>query len=202
VYIRRFPLGWKKLGLARRFQAQIVNHTDDFRIVGKAPAAEMLTATAEILERLKLPVNMQKTRCLRSPEVPFEFPGYRIGINYRPQGRGAYIGTRPSKASVESICRKVSGQTASRFGWMETEQMILRLNSMLLGWSSYFCLGQVSPDHAAVDRHAGYRLRRWLCRKHGMRSGKQVQFPDRKLYEQYGSVRLSKKASGLPWAKA
>ena len=30
VYMRRFILGWKVLGYARRFEAEIVNYADDF----------------------------------------------------------------------------------------------------------------------------------------------------------------------------
>ena len=37
-----------------------------------------------------------------------EFLGYRFGWNYRRTGDSAYIGNRPSQASVQSICRKIS----------------------------------------------------------------------------------------------
>ena len=70
---------WKALGHARRFSAEIVNYADDFCVLGKAPAAEMLAVVNRLMERLKLPVNARKTRCLRCPEEPLEFPGYRIG---------------------------------------------------------------------------------------------------------------------------
>ena len=39
IYMRRFILGWKVLGYARRFGAEIVNYADDFCVLGKAPAA-------------------------------------------------------------------------------------------------------------------------------------------------------------------
>ena len=42
VYMRRFIRGWKVLGYARRFGAEIVNYADDFAVLGRAPAAEML----------------------------------------------------------------------------------------------------------------------------------------------------------------
>ena len=116
LYMRRFILGWKVLGYARRFCAEIVNYADDFWVLGKAAAAEMLTAVKRIMEVLKLAVNERKTRCLRCPEEPMEFLGYRIGRNYRPMGKGAYIGTRPSQASVGSICRRISEWTAPRNG--------------------------------------------------------------------------------------
>ena len=202
VYMRRFILGWKALGYARRFRAEIVNYADDFCVLGKAPAAAMLAAVRRLAEGLKLPVNERKTRCLRCPEEPFEFLGYRIGRNYRPHGRGAYIGTRPAKASVQSICRKVSEQTAARHGTMDTGDMVRRLNWILSGWANYYTLGQVSPAYSAVDQHATRRLRRWLCRKHKVRTGEYVRFSNRRLWDSYGLVNLAAKTKSLPWAKA
>ena len=202
IYMRRFILGWKQLGFARKFQAQIVNYADDICILGKAPAAQMLSAFTRIMEHLKLPVNMQKTRCLRCPDEALEFLGYRIGTNYRHNGKGAYIGTRPSKSSVQGICRKISEQTASCYGTVESEQMVKRLNQMLTGWGNYFYLGQVLPAYTAVDMHTMRRLRQWLCRKHKVRSGKYVLFPDARLYEQYGLTRLASTTTSFPWAKA
>ena len=145
LYMRRFILGWKVLGYARRFCAEIVNYADDFCVLGKASSVEMLAAVKRITDELKLPINEQKTRCLRCPDEALEFLGYRIGRNYRPQGRGTYIGTRPSQASVQSICRRISEQTVKRYGLMETENRVNRLNWMLSGWANTFRLGQVSP---------------------------------------------------------
>ena len=202
IYMRRFILGWKALGYARRFCAEIVNYADDFCVLGKAPAAEMLSAVERIMEVLKLPVNARKTRCVRCPEEPIVFLGYRIGLNHRPTGKGSYIGTRPDKASVQSICRKISAQTAPRFGLKDEDWMVDRLNRMLSGWANYFRLGQVSPAYRAVDAHAVKRLRQWLCRKHKVKSGIYVRFPDQRLWNYYGLKHLAPTSSRLPWAKA
>ena len=145
LYMRRFILGWKVLGYARRFGAEIVNYADDFCVLGKASSVEMLAAVKRVTDELKLPINEQKTRCLRCSNEAIEFLGYRIGRNYRPQGRGTYIGTRPSQASVQSICRRISEQTVKRYGLMETEDRVNRLSWMLSGWANTFRLGQVSP---------------------------------------------------------
>ena len=202
IYMRRFILGWKVLGYARRTCSEIVNYADDFCVLGKASAAEMLAGVERIMDRLKLPINEQKTRCLRCPEEPLEFLGYRIGRNYRPNGNGSYIGTRPSKASVQSICRKISEQTAAKYGVMLTGEMVQRLNWMLSGWANYYRLGQVSPAYKAVDEHATRRLRRWLCRKHKVKTGEYVRFSNQRLWHSLGLVNLAPKTKGLPWAKA
>ena len=82
-----------------------------------------------LMGKLKLPVNAQKTRCLRCPEEPLEFLGYRIGWNYRPTDGSRYIGTRPSRASVQSICRRISEQTDRRYQGWRAEEVVGRPQS-------------------------------------------------------------------------
>ncbi len=202
IYMRRFILGWKALGYGQRFCAEIVVYADDLCVLSKAPAAETLTAVKRLMDGLKLTVNERKTRCLRCPEESLEFLGYRIGRNYRPQGKGAYIGTRPSKASVRSICRKISDMTAGGYGGRSPEEMVERLNRTMIGWANYFCIGQVSPAYAAVNQHTAKRLRQWLSRKHKTQKWSLVHFPDPRLYDRYGLHRLTRQTMGLSSAKA
>ena len=154
------------------------------------------------MDRLKLPINEQKTRCLRCPEEPLEFLGYRIGRTYRPNGNGSYIGTRPSKASVQGICRKISEQTAAKSGLILTGEMVKHLSWILSGWANHYHLGQVGPACKTVDEHATKRLRQWLCRKRKVKSGKSVRFSNHRFWTLYGLIRLAPKTKGLPWAKA
>ena len=201
LYMRRFILGWKGLGYARRFKAEIVNYADDFVVLGQAPAAIMRTAVEDLVKRLKLALNAEKTREVRVPEEPLEFLGYRIGRNYRRDTGRAYIGTRPSPASVQSLCRRVSALTERRYGLLEPERVVGRLNRLLNGWANYFSLGQVSPAYATIDRHATRRLRQWLSRKHKVRAGKTVRFPDKRLWKEWELTRLGPRTASFPWAR-
>ena len=123
------------LSHARRYRSEIVNYADDLCVLGKAPAAEMLATVERLMAGLKLPVNERKTRCLRGTDEAFEFLGYRIGRIHRPTGEGFYIGTRPSKASVQSISRRNSEMTARRYGQQSSEVMVERLNRTMFGES-------------------------------------------------------------------
>ena len=60
----------------------------------------------------------------------------------------------------------------------------------------------MSPAYRAVDAHAIKRLRQWLCRKHKVRSGKYVRYPDTKLWDDLGLTCLGLRTASLPWAKA
>ncbi len=202
IYLRRFILGWKVRGYARRFQTEIVVYADDVRALGQAPSATMRAAVERLMAQLRLPINTEKTRCYRVPEEAMEFLGYRIGRIYRRDTGRAYLGTRPSAASVRSLCRRLSELTARGSGLLAPEVVVGRLNRLMTGWANYFILGQVSPAYAAVDRHATRRLRQWLCRKHKVGGGKYVRFPDRYLWQDHGLTRLGPRTTRFPWAKA
>ena len=62
IHMRRFILGWKTLGHARRFDTEIVDSVDDFVICGQAQAAAMRAVVERMMEQLRLPLNARKTQ--------------------------------------------------------------------------------------------------------------------------------------------
>jgi group II intron reverse transcriptase/maturase len=108
LYMRRFVLGWKTLGHAKRFQARIVNYADDFVILCRGRAEDALAAMRVMMERLKLTVNETKTHVCRLPGESFDFLGYTFGRMYSPRTGGAYLGARPARKKVLGICRHLS----------------------------------------------------------------------------------------------
>src|ERR1700746_2023320 len=75
LYMRRFVLGWKKLGHEKRLQACIVNYADDLVICCRSRAEEALARMRDIMTRLKLTVNETKRRVCKLPEEKFDFLG-------------------------------------------------------------------------------------------------------------------------------
>jgi group II intron reverse transcriptase/maturase len=201
LYMRRVVLGWKVLGYARRFGAEIVNYADDLVICCRRGAVKALEAMQHLMDRLHLKVNERKTRACRLPEEAFDFLGYTIGRCYSPTTGKCYLGTRPSKRAVQRICRKISEQTHHRWGLTAVETRVRDLNRSMIGWANYFRLGPVSPAYAAVDRHARRRLRQWLCRKHKVKGQGTSRYPDEYLDRELGLTRLAVRTRSLPWAK-
>ena len=202
LYMRRFVLGWKVLGHERRLGAKVVNFADDLRICCRGSGEEAMAVMRELMQRLKLPVNETKTRLVRVPDESVEFLGYTIGRCYSRKTGRAYIGTRPSKESVRRVCQQVSELTRRRWGFVEAEERVSRINRLLVGWSNYFCLGPVSQAYGNVDLHVRYRLRTWLRRKHKVRGRGTTRFSFDYLYEELGLVRLGARTRDFPWANA
>src|ERR1700745_4308736 len=104
LYMRRFVLGWKKLGLERSLGTRLVNYAADLVILcrrGNAEAA--LHHLREIMGKLKLTVNQDKTRICKVPEGEFDFLGHTFGRMYSTRTGKAYLGYRPSKKSIKGM---------------------------------------------------------------------------------------------------
>jgi len=202
LYMRRFVLGWKALGHEARLDAHIVNYADDFVICCRGTAEEAFREMRSMMERLKLTVNEAKTRVCRLPDETFDFLGYTIGRCYSPKTGRSYIGTRPSKKRIKRLCRAISEATHCRWGLLDVEDRVEKLNRMLRGWANYFCLGPVSKAYRAVDAHARKRLRQWLCRKHKRPGKGTARYPDAYLHQTLGLARLEERTRNFSWANA
>jgi len=201
IYMRRFVLGWKSLGLARRYKAQIVNYADDFVICCRGNAQEALHAMRQLIGRLRLTVNEEKTHLCRVPEDHFDFLGYTFGRLYSPKTGRAYLGMRPSKKSLHRQIESIREATARTRCYLDATVMVKELNEELRGWANYYRLGTLSKIYQRLDDYATDRLRRWLCRKHKTRGGTR-QYPDEYLYRDLGLVRLRVLKRNPPWARA
>ena len=202
LYMRRFVLGWKTLGHERRLRAYIVNYADDFVICCRGTAAQAMAAMREMMQRLRLTVNEQKTRQCRVWDEAFEFLGYTIGRCYSPKTGRSYLGTKPSKKKIARVCGEISELTERRWGCIDIEEQVARINRKLEGWSNYFRIGPVSSAYRAVDRHTAQRLRQWLRRKHKVRGAGTARYSDHYLYQKLNLVRLEVRRRNFAWAKA
>jgi group II intron reverse transcriptase/maturase len=203
LYMRRFVLGWKMLGLERSLGSRIVTYADDLVILcRRGKAEEAVQRLREIMGKLKLTVNEEKTRICKVPEGQFDFLGYTFGQMYSARTGKAYLGYRPSRKSIKRMVENVHALTARSGTWQETTKLVAMLNRTLRGWANYFQVGTVNNAYRVADNYTAVRLRRWLRFKHKVKRRKGGSYPLQHLYGHFGLVRMCRLGHNVPWVKA
>ena len=144
-------------GLERTLGTRLVTYADDLVILcrrGKAEAA--LQRLREIMGKLKLTVNEEKTRICKVPGGEFDFLGYTFGRMFSARTGQARIGYRPSKKSIQRVVEKVHALTDRSGTWQETTTLVGKVNRTLRGWANYFQVGDRQQGVSGARRlHSG-----------------------------------------------
>ena len=143
IYMRRFVLGWKMFGLERTLGTRLVTYADDLVILcrrGKAEAA--LQSLREIMGKLKLTVNEEKTRDLQSAGRRVRLPGIHVRANVFGEDRpGSYRLPAVKEKHLpcdgyreQRVVEKVHALTDRSGTWQETTTLVSKVNRTLRGW--------------------------------------------------------------------
>jgi len=197
IYMNRFLKHWRLTGRGEAFRAHVVSYADDFVILSRGCAAEALAWTTAVMTRLGLTLNEAKTSLRDARQERFTFLGYSFGPHWYKANGQWYLGTSPSKKSVQRLKTTVGNLLVpgNNAPWQEVRDT---LNRSLRGWSNYFCYGTRRSAFRSVDRYTYERVRDFLARRHKVAGRGTRRFSCDAVYGELGLLRLER----LPLAAA
>jgi len=197
IYMNRFLKHGRLTGRGEAFRAHVVSYADDFVILSRGCAAEALAWTKAVMTRLGLTLNEAKTSLRDARQERFTFLGYSFGPHWYKANGQWYLGTSPSKKSVQRLKTTVGNLLVpgNNAPWQEVRDT---LNRSLRGWSNYFCYGTRRSAFRSVDRYTYERVRDFLARRHKVAGRGTRRFSYDAVYGELGLLRLER----LPLAAA
>jgi RNA-directed DNA polymerase len=166
IYLHALDATWEKRGYTRREgpNVQLVRYADDLVLLTNKDAAWAMDRLREILGRLELELNEEKSRVVDAEEETFDFLGFtfrRVWNRERTKRATLYY---PSKKSQQRLRDRVK-KTLAAMAPVSVQEQVERTNRVLRGWVNYFRVGNSNAVFHDIRRFVEVRLRRVLQRK-------------------------------------
>jgi RNA-directed DNA polymerase len=197
VYMNRFLKVFRLRGLDRRYGARLVNYADDFVVLCRTGAPEVLAQSRRWFTQMGLTLNEQKTRVCDGRRESFDFLGYTFGpMRYRKDGHW-YLGAAPGKKAVTRVKGRIRQilRPGNHAPWDEVKD---ELNRAVRGWANYFAYGTRLMAYRAVDHYVYDGVRQFLRRRHKVQTRGTKRFSPDVVFGELGVFQLRRFHLGSP----
>ena len=194
LYMNRFLKYWRLQEKGKQWRAHIVAYADDFVILSRGHAGESREWTQQVMSRIGLTLNEQKTSIRDARREEFDFLGYTFGQRYSVRNGKPYLAMRPSKKSIQRVTGKVYDllRPREKGTW---EEVCQRLNAQLQGWRQYFSQGTIARAYQIVNHYVERRVRHFLRQRHRHSTKGTRRFPSQLIFGKLGVVRLARRGT-------
>lgn len=162
---------------------KIIRYADDFILIGKQITEASMEYLADILGRMQLTLNSEKSKLVNPGEEPFTFLGFEFAYHKDLHGRNRkYLNIQPSKKSQSKVREKVRDYL-SKNGHQNPAELSEGLNMILRGWLNYFSIKGVSYP-AMAKRELRYYLYDRINRYYGRKSQRKSKLYNQRAFEE------------------
>jgi group II intron reverse transcriptase/maturase len=163
IYLHALDATWKKRGYTERKgpNVQLVRYADDLVLLTDKDACWAMERLREILGRLELELNAEKSRVVDAEKETFDFLGFtfkRVWNRDRTKRATLYYPSKKSQKRLREKMKKVFNPKAP----VAVSERVRRANHILRGWVNYFRVGNSCAVFHDMRNHVEMKLRRVL----------------------------------------
>ena len=130
----------------------MVRYADDFILIGKYIPKAIIDMVQEMLRRMGLRLNEEKSKLLDAHSQSFDFLGFTFGYCRSIRIPGTmYWNVVPSKKSLLRIQAKLRQLFATHRHY-SINSLVKLLNPIIRGWKNYYTIPKVSYPSAAMKK--------------------------------------------------
>jgi group II intron reverse transcriptase/maturase len=194
IYLHALDVTWEKRGYTRREgpNVQLVRYADDLVLLTDKDAQWAMQRLQEILARLELRLNEEKSRVVDANEETFDFLGFTYRRVWNRQRTKRVTLYSPSKKSQKRLRGKVK-RTLNPMVSVSTAELVRRTNHIVRGWVNYFRVGNSNAVFHDIRWHVQWKLRRLLQTRAGRYGAGWKRYDSDYLYGKlglYGNYRV------------
>ena len=143
-----------------KYGIKIIRYADDFVLMGNLLVTGAIEKLKELLTRMGLTLNEDKTKQINATESSFDFLGFTFRYDKDLHGRNqSYLNIFPSDKSVSKLKEKI-GNYLDKIGNCKPKTISMGLNRILCGSFNYYTIPQVT-----YTKHVRRKIRHYLSEK-------------------------------------
>ncbi len=166
--------------------AEHIRYADDFVILMRGGVGKTLGRVKQMLERMGLKVNEEKSRVVDAREGSFDFLGFTF-CRRRNRRTGRVITlVEPSRESEQHYRDEVRALTGRWSYGAPQGEVMERVNRYVRGWVKYFHVHNSTRVFARQRFFLEQRMRKYLQKRRQIRGFGYRRWPTARLYQELG----------------
>jgi group II intron reverse transcriptase/maturase len=194
IYLHLFDRVFLSYCRATGLKAHLVRYADDFVIVMRGGMKATEQKVKQVLARMELKLNEEKSRVVDAREGSFDFLGFTFSRRRNSKtGKGITL-VEPSRKSEQRFRDEVRDMTSRKSHCVPQGEVLERVNRYVRGWVNYFHLHNSTRVFTRQRFFLEQRMRKYLRGRRQIKGFGLSSWPASRLYKEFGLVAIPQHA--------
>jgi RNA-directed DNA polymerase len=186
IYLHLFDRVFLSYCRATGLKAHLVRYADDFVIVMRGGMKATEQKVKQVLARMELKLNEEKSRVVDVRQVSFDFLGFTFARKKSVKTGRMITLVEPARKSEERFRNEVRVMTSRKSHCVAQEEVVERVNRYVRGWVNYFHLHNSTRVFVRQRFFLEQRMRKYLQGRRQVKGFGFRRWPSAKLYKECG----------------